>query len=247
MVATSPGQQMSTCLERVRGRWPLLRLVPRSETRLMPGFGPAVCYWIEPTEENQRWLRRYSQPPSGSAYTCSAGWHTAKVAIDIVTKVEADRATWVSGDLAPHHDPRWPTVCETGCGYGFVEDDAWQLFIRTLYRRGDTEALVTLEDAPPGALWNADWLPADYQGPDGIHLAAKCPNGLSWYVDGPALRPAPGGTTVEGGRWTRSGVPPAVTVSPSIAIGYERNEAGEWVEAPNHYHGDIVDGAFTAG
>lgn len=53
-----------------------------------------------------------------------------------------------------------------------------------LYRRSDTGEVVTLRDAPVGAMWDATWFndqPA-YTGPDGISLVVRTPGG-SWMVD----------------------------------------------------------------
>lgn len=128
-------------------------------------------------------------------------------------------------DLAPpHDDPRWPTRC--ACGYVFSADDPWQVFQHQIYRRSDTGEEMTVEEAPPGAMWDAWWYEGFGKTPDGKHLCVKLPNGSSWYIDGPATG---------GGSWTRSGTPPIVTAKPSIFANQGK---------PNEWHGWLTDGVL---
>ncbi len=127
-----------------------------------------------------------------------------------------------SGDHWPHEDPRWPKACEA-CGEPFQDTDEWQLNADHLWRdRRDGATLYHLRrgEVPSGAMWNMDWLQGNptYTGPDGLALAVMTPGG-EWYIDGPAR---------DGGRWTRTGTPPAITVMPSILAG--------------PYHGWLRDG-----
>ena len=117
-------------------------------------------------------------------------------------------------------DPRWPVACEF-CGHLFGEDDEWLLFFRRLYR-DEQGSEVILDDAAPGAMWDAWWLGANFLGRDGIHLAVMTPGG-PWYIDGRS--------PVFGLHWTRAGKPPRVTVKPSNFI-------------PGRYHGWITDGVL---
>jgi len=76
-----------------------------------------------------------------------------------------------------------------------------------LYRRSDTGDLMTLRDAPVGAMWDATWYDDDpaYTGADGITLVVRTPGG-SWNVDGEASN-----CTRKGDRshkcWVRHGDP----------------------------------------
>lgn len=56
-----------------------------------------------------------------------------------------------------------------------------------LYRRSDTGGLVTLREAPVGALWDATWYDRrpDFTGADGISLVVRTPGGV-WHVDSEA-------------------------------------------------------------
>lgn len=74
--------------------------------------------------------------------------------------------------------------------------------------RGDGREF-TLSDAPPGAMWDADWrksaFPEDV-GPDGLSLIVVCPDGWHWCVDSEASN-----CTRKGDRthkcWVRHGDP----------------------------------------
>jgi len=133
-------------------------------------------------------------------------------------------------DAIQRGDPRWPRSCS--CGYRFAERDAWQCNVKALYRRSDNGELVTLDKAPAGAMWNAEW--ADYKGPDGNCLAVRVPGGFDWLIDRPT-RNVPGALEVarhrRGGKiqkkqaWTRKGKVPAVTVEPGLLIPGK----GQWI------------------
>jgi hypothetical protein len=107
-------------------------------------------------------------------------------------------------DAIPRSDPRWPPSCER-CPYAFSEADEWQINLHALMRRADTGELVTVREAPPGAMWDAWWMRSAWwlAGPDGRHVWVKCPNGQVWAIDGEevslSLLPNPGSTGGVGG------------------------------------------------
>lgn len=183
------------------------------------------CFWIEPTDQVLRSLRRLTFPnrkacPSGSG-------HQASVEIGQCGAAESPKlykGQPVHGDLWTHGDLRWPSHC-TKCGYEFVETDEWQFNPNVLYRRTDTGELMTSQQAPAGAMRHASWMDsfACHVDADGIFLQVKLPDGIWWDVDGPASNGAPGSTG-----WTRTGVVPEITARPSIAT-------------PG-YHGFLTDG-----
>ena len=185
------------------------------------------CFWLEPTDLACRSLRRYvasldAEPKDPCPLTL--GYHNNRTDIGEV----ADGATSRTGgrDFMPEdvrNDPRWPAAC--ACGYLFLETDQFQDSHHTLFRRSDTGELTTLDRAPVGAMWNADWMGDGYKGPDGLYLCVRTPGG-TWAIDGPAT---------DGGRWTRSGKPPQVTARPSICAG--KNKDGGWI-----YHGFLTNG-----
>lgn len=181
------------------------------------------CFWLEPTEDVEMRLRRYVFSTVEKCATSGFEYHNADVSIG---RVHRSKAPDVHGDCWPHDDPRWPATC--ACGYTFQPPDQWQFNPDTLYRRADTDDLVTLAAAPVGAMWNADWLiDADgYSCVGGVVLMVKTPGG-EWCVDGPAYN----GGNVHPRAWTRSGAIPDVTAQPSIAMpryhGFLRNG---WLE-----------------
>lgn len=141
-----------------------------------------ACFWLEPTEVNLSYLRRYS---SGWGDCPVHGYHNAMLFLDRRPIVLTSDGYIDSSAEHPKDDPRWPTAC--GCGYVFADGDAKQLHTEQLFRRLDNGEEMTLRDAPVGALWSAWWL-ADipsYRGPDGVCLMVKTPGG-EWHVDGRA-------------------------------------------------------------
>jgi hypothetical protein len=133
---------------------------------------------------------------------------------------------------------KWPVTC--ACGYAFQETDHWQVFADHLYRRSDTGEIVTLTEAPPGAMWNAEHLnnwPA-MTGPDGLSLTVKCPNGLEWLIDGPCNNCTAPGTDHK--CWCRTGEVPIITVDKNCntcSAGAGSIQAGD-------YHGFLKAGVF---
>lgn len=205
-------------------------------------------FWLDPVGRQRVALRRYTTMGGGNwPWTCEKGWHQAH----IWTGEEIDEICDERGYTQPppepaHDDPRWPVECGKGCGYRFVDEDRWQAWGAELFRRIDTGELRVLHStmvppdvpsAEPGACWDAHWMGDIWRGPDGVHLAVRCPrpDGTpgtphDWPVDAPASG---------GGRWTRTGDPRAcnVTANPSIAIGDPAQ--------PGFYHGWLRDGALT--
>ena len=134
-------------------------------------------FWCEAPGVSWRSLRRYSRRPRGvSGWTCADGWHNA------ATRIEDEVGEHASGDLWPHAGPRWPTACELGCGYVFTDEDHWQLFATSEYQPSAGGEKFVLRAGPPGAMWDADWLPF-WRGADGISLVVVLPNGHEWLVD----------------------------------------------------------------
>lgn len=139
---------------------------------------PIKVFWLEPTDEHRLWLRRYR---SGSTCALPDGYHDARVLIGDSPSVELIQP--------PDDDARWPTHC--ACGYAFQPDDERQRFSGQLHRGAPDGQLYTLQDAPPGAMWDAAWRRLGggsdpWTGPDGISLVVKLPNGSDWMVDSEA-------------------------------------------------------------
>lgn len=208
------------------------------------------CFLLEPTDDARRWLRRYVSTDH-AAWTCAEGWHEARALIENGTVVPGDHPGTVRDEEdveAYAGDPRWPTHCEQGCGYAFTEDDHRQLFTRRIYRVAavmpgaalQVGEILTLEDAPAGAMWYADWIGEWAQGPDGRSLVAVVPGGHQWMIDGQASNcTRPGDRTHK--CWVRHGTPPDVTVDKNG----ETCAAGAGSIMANGYHGFLRGGAFT--
>jgi hypothetical protein len=169
---------------------------------------------MEPTDQVEVSLRRYRG--THLSHECSVsgfGYHNAS---KVLTRGPAAIFPEYHGDWINHDDPGWPIVCK--CGYMFVPDDQWQCNPDALFRRTDTGELYTQISAPAGAMLNMTWNRDSrlYKpGADGLLLAVKLPDGSWWCIDGPACRDG----KILAGSWKRTGVPPEVTVTPSIDAG----------------------------
>lgn len=177
------------------------------------------CFFCEPIGMVQRCLRRFTSLEKECSIS-GYGYHNAWVPID---RIEEHEEKNVSGDLWPHDDQRWPKKCV--CGYAFEEVDYWQVFYTEIYKSQKDGHEYLLRFMPTGAMWYADWMSS--KGPDGHCLCVQTPVG-TWMVDGPAS---------DGKRWTRTGTPPNVTVTPSIGLGLT---GGKW-----QYHGWLRDGKLV--
>lgn len=173
------------------------------------------CFWLEPTDREKRYLRRYvSRAKDIESEKCPInGYHDAMNFLDESPEVAGPDGCWkdsgqTSSDFKGH--PLWPTKC--ACGYEFQPDDQWQLFTQHIYRRADTGEEMTLRDAPDGAMWDATWLHSvpDRCGPDGRAIVCRVPNKHNWQIDGFAsncTRPNEPHKC-----WVRHGEPPNLTV-----------------------------------
>lgn len=156
-------------------------------------------FWIEPTDRERQWLRRFQ---FGDKRTCPKGGYGCDAMFEIG---EADilytKDGYIDGSssrarvIPPKDDPRWPKVC-AGCGQPFQPEDEYQLHGKQIYVRPDTGARFTLRDAPPGACWDAWWVHqrargeapqpsgcGSWIGDDGRSLVVKCPDGHDWSID----------------------------------------------------------------
>ncbi len=192
------------------------------------------CYWLEPTDRVRLWLRRYVSSTKATG-TGSRGYHNAMAAFGehpVRYGEEGPNGHKYLGSFEdmgpPPDDPRWPVSCE--CGYVFAPEDERQVFNRSVHRRADTGAEMTIEEAPPGAMWDA-WWSGEVKSADGVQLMVKLPNGSEWWVDGPSHNDG-----VDGPGWTRTGTIPLVTARPSIWAG--KGRPGDW-------HGYLTDGVLA--
>lgn len=201
-------------------------------------------FWLEPTDQMEIGLRRYTHK-TGDTFDCAGGYHSALVITGQVTGTyeERDGRRYLTASVptGQHDDPRWPSECS--CGYLFTPDDVWQDWERHLYRRSDTGELVSLNDAPPGACWDADWMPQNWRdrSPDGIYLMVRLPNRHDWAVDSEASN-----CTRKGEKhhcWVRHGDPRECRVTvdkngDTCAAGAGSILSGDW-------HGFLRDGQLV--
>lgn len=183
------------------------------------------CFFMEPTDQGERFLRRFVASKTSGPCT-KKSYHDHEVVIGRVLFPDPDPevdGTYLEGFA--DDDPRWPTTCS--CGHVFSEEDTRQAHVSRLYKRVDTGELMRLSKAPSGAMWYADWYivtASRKRGPDGHFLVLRTPGG-DWHVDGPSSA---------GGYWGRSGTPPNVTATPSINI-----------TGATKYHGWLKDGKLV--
>lgn len=179
------------------------------------------CFWLEPVSgKYQHELRRYRSSEQGNQCPLPHGYHNASVILGVVERPDIDRAKALRRDAPTEEvrrDPRWPRQC--GCGYVFLDEENWQENFNSLFQRSDTGELVTIKDAPIGAMWDAHWMPDAWAGPDGRKLIVKIPqnpdgSGEShWHVDGKCSN-----CTRPGEKhycWVRHGEPPNIHVDKS--------------------------------
>lgn len=171
---------------------------------------PIKCFMLEPTNQQRRYLRRYSTDGACNGRT----YHDTMVPVGDAEE-HWENNHWVDDNKSAKDyagDSRWPTTC-THCGYAFQEKDERQLFSSHLYFRSDTGEIIPLRDAPEGAMYYADWysdIPS-WTGPDGKALICIVPKNHPWHIDGRCSNCTRPEDSVHK-CWVRHGVPPNITV-----------------------------------
>lgn len=204
---------------------------------------PVKCFFLEPTDTVRRFLRRWHSS-SDTEDSCSVqgqSYHNRSIfledaEVELIYE-EGDRGPTIplAPEISKNHD-LWPTHCE--CGYEFKDGDYWQVKQDMIYRRSDNRELVTLDSAPPGAMWDAHWMRRSMRGPDGLCLMVKCPGGQDWMVDGRASNCTMPDDN-EHRCWPRRGTPPEVTVDKSFG---PTCSAGAGSIGTRNWHGFLRNG-----
>jgi hypothetical protein len=179
------------------------------------------CFMLVPTTNVRMSLRRYKSAPwvdGKSERNCpnNHGYHDAQVLISQGPLADSGASLYegdpVIGDNWSHEDPRWPIKCS--CGYEFQPEDKWSSFPEKMFANPKTGEEHTKREAPAGAImdnteWGAHFAVSHYE--DGKHYECKLPDGTWWGIDQKANNGSP-----ENPGWRRTGVPPELTVTPSI-------------------------------
>jgi hypothetical protein len=148
------------------------------------------CFFLESIGRSRLTLRRYSRDEAKCPVT---GWsyHNAEAPLfDVAERYEFD--PYFNACVYRHDGPhsreevpaefqeKWPQQC--ACGHSFTDADPYQVFSDHLYRRIDTEEILTDRNAPVGAMWWAPW--ADqYFRPQLEHVLAVMTPGGVWMPD----------------------------------------------------------------
>lgn len=136
-----------------------------------------------------------------------------------------------------------PETCD-GCDHRFTDDATRFGSWNRRWRRTDTgETFENARDAGPGAMWDADWMPAAWKGPDGRCLVTICPDGTEWMIDSQARNCTRPGEDHD--CWPRHGEPPNITVDKHPEPGRTTCTAGAGSIATPGYHGFLREGRFT--
>lgn len=192
------------------------------------------CFLLTPSNRYRVTLYRSARGDGG----CGGGHYAEAVGGD---EVHAEAPTGGHPEAAARlaGDPRWPAACAQ-CGRAFEPGDERRVFFRTLYDRGDGGPPCTIADAPPGAMWDAPWMPESMRGPDGRCLFVRLPNGRDWAIDSEANN-----CTRKGDRthqcWVRHGEPPRLTVDKQG----DTCDAGAGSIQSGDYHGYLRGGVLV--
>lgn len=184
---------------------------PQARPAVLPKAAPAPrgirCFFLEPCTPNRYLaaLRRYSH--TDGCKKNGGRYHQGEYHLG-----ELEGEPNLPAEHPANEDQRWPSAC--ACGYRFAAEDPRSYSTHYLYRRQDTGELMTLHDAPAGAMWFAPWYSdnAEWRGPDGNTLVVRLPpDGHDWIVDSRARNCGMPDDKVHK-CWIRHGTPPDVTV-----------------------------------
>jgi hypothetical protein len=173
-------------------------------------MGNIACFFLNPTNFYVKSLRRYHSADADNR-CCgpgSFGYHNAEVIIEPRLELFVNPISGRDHTFS-QDDRRWPKVCQQ-CLYEFRTDDEWQVNYGRLYARTDNQELVTLRDAPAGAMWDASWFLDSLKRADGRYLILRLPGRYDWEIDGSCSNCDRKEEPHE--CWVRHGEPPLITV-----------------------------------
>jgi len=212
---------------------------------------PIKAFFVEPTDQADRYLRRYRSLAEGEKCTGKFSFHNAETLIGRFAVIKGGpdgrgnhyNASPEASEYA--EDPRWPTHC-SGCGFEFSPDDQWQVNCETIYLSKDRpdEEFTLKYPRTPGMMWNAWWMSDVWRGQDGRCLIVVTPDAYEWTIDGPCNN-----CTMPDDRthkcWCRHGEVPSITVDKSPNPGETTCSAGGGSIQTPGYHGFLRNGIFT--
>lgn len=145
----------------------------------------ANCFVLEDNGTVRRWLRRYRSVDPDDKLCPVNRYHNGMGLIGDGPSEPHNGMAATLGDVSTYKDdPRWPVKCDH-CDYHFTPEDQWQVFGKCLYRRVDTGEVMSIKEAPAGALWRATYQEdcASLVGADGQCWMCKLPGGHEWMID----------------------------------------------------------------
>lgn len=218
-----------------------------------------ACFWVEPTEEGYRSLRRYRR---GSEERCplvegAYSYHNVSVRLpglfSMVWAIDEEDGHKYVGELTPESykgETAWPTHC--ACGYEFVQDDPWQYNQDLLYVACDGPNVGwrwTQRSLPAGAVWEAWWTGgwAGINGTDRV-LMIKLPSGQEFMPGMEASNCTRKGENHD--CWCVHGEPPALTINKDPLPGRSTCDAGggsidSAAGTPRAWHGFVTGGELV--
>lgn len=215
---------------------------------------PLKCFFAEPTNDADRFLRRYHSSGEAAGDDCPGlmGYHNAETLIGrfpVMLGEPAESGTSTRRyELTPEaseyrNDARWPTHCE--CGYAFTIADSFQVVTRRIYisKQRPGEEFTLKYPRVPGMIWDAWWMPEEWRGPDGRSLIAVTPDGWEWNIDGPCSNCTRKGEPHK--CWCRHGEPPELTVDKTPNPKETTCSAGGGSIQTPKWHGFLRDGFFV--
>ncbi len=183
---------------------------------------PWKMFLVERAPFARRSLRRFLNSQGKPVVGC---FHDETEVIDDQFPCPGDengRSTDIEGPWKD--DPRWPKECRAlipdptspggkkKCGYVFLPTDHFQVNEDRLWQGCPDGKLYVLREHPPGATWVSDWFPEEppngkWTGPDGKVWCVMLPSRMEWVIYS---------NSSQGGKWQVAGVPPKITVNPSV-------------------------------
>lgn len=203
---------------------------------------PVKCFLITPTDQADRFLRRYEKHSDDRAKceVCEHEYHQVSVLIGRFPVLlgqpdESGNHYQRSPDVSKYKgDKRWPK--EAPCGYKFLPDDERQVYTETVYT-DEVGNEYSLRKPVPGMMYESWWYSDTMKGDDGKAYIVILPDLHPWSIDGRAKNcTKPDEWTHR--CWIRHGTPPVLTVDKN---GNTCGAGAGSIQTPK-FHGFLRDG-----